>query len=69
VLDSPLLYLVLQRRLRAIVLLTLLDTVSSLSFICVAHLSFSIQPQKYLTVGNKENVDFVRWEAKRMLIL
>ncbi len=31
VLDSPLLYLGLQRRLRAIVLLTLLDTVSSLS--------------------------------------
>ncbi len=44
-LDSPLLYFGLQRRLRAIVLLTLLDTVSSQSSICVAHLSICIQTQ------------------------
>ncbi len=39
-LDSTLLYFGLQRRLRATVLLTLLDMVSSQSPICVAHQSF-----------------------------
>jgi len=42
--DSSLLHFLLKRRLRATVLLPLLGTVSSQSFICVAHLSFCIQP-------------------------
>jgi hypothetical protein len=55
--DSPLLYFGLLRRLRATVLLTLLDTVSSQSSICVAHLSFCIQPREFYHSIKHEDED------------